>query len=213
MKLTMELKQDDCHEDPRKEFDHESTMVCFHDRYQLGDDHDLRSSDFPGWEEIADHLRKEEDIHTILPLILLDHSGLSMSTGRSWPFDCQWDAGQVGFIYATKANVKEWGIADDKVEDGLRAEVATYDQYLRGDVWGYVIERDGEHVDSCWGFYGHEYAEKEGQDALAYAQMQEDETVAAEEEGEKARALESFLEAVLHDSPYDPAVIARCKSA
>lgn len=35
-----------------------------------------------------------------------------------------------------------------------------YDQYLRGDVWGFrLFEIDGddwEEVDSCWGFYGND---------------------------------------------------------
>ncbi len=33
------------------------------------------------------------------------------------------------------------------------AEVQTYDQYLRGEVYGYQIDEDG---DSCWGYYGIE---------------------------------------------------------
>ncbi len=34
-----------------------------------------------------------------------------------------------------------------------QGEVETYDQYLRGEVYGYKIDGDG---DSCWGFYGQE---------------------------------------------------------
>ena len=46
----------------------------------------------------------------------------------------------------------------------LLAEIAAYDSYLSGDVWGYTIEsecescgtpcRDDEISDSCFGFYG-----------------------------------------------------------
>ena len=40
-------------------------------------------------------------------------------------------------------------------EEAIRGEVAEYDQYLTGQVYGYVIEdEDGDHVDSCWGFIG-----------------------------------------------------------
>lgn len=39
-------------------------------------------------------------------------------------------------------------------------------RYLSGDVWGYQIERRGEHgeweqVDGGWGMYGLEYCEQE----------------------------------------------------
>lgn len=49
-----------------------------------------------------------------------------------------------------------------RAEEVLRDEVKTYDQYLRGEVYGYILERkeideDGEEEyvdeDSCWGFY------------------------------------------------------------
>lgn len=114
-----------------------------------------------------------------LPLYLYDHSGITMSAS---PFSCPWDSGQVGFIYVTKADVrKEWNKQRiskqlaQKVIDCLKSEVKTYDQYLTGDVWGYVIEdRHGEHVDSCWGFYGYEYCEEEAKEQMSYFQEEED---------------------------------------
>ncbi|MHB9130367.1 MAG: hypothetical protein ACYDBB_04650 [Armatimonadota bacterium] len=41
-------------------------------------------------------------------------------------------------------------------EEALRAEVAVYDQYLRGEVYGFVLTdcATGKVTDSCWGFYG-----------------------------------------------------------
>ena len=42
-----------------------------------------------------------------------------------------------------------------------------YDQYLTGDVWGYVIEDSESHeIESCWGFYGEDYCMAEGEDAM-----------------------------------------------
>lgn len=107
----------------------------------------------------------------ILPLFLYDHSGITISTG---PFSCPWDSGQVGWIYVTKDQIrKEYGVSRitkkvrEKVIKLLEAEVETYDQYLTGDVWGFVIEHpeDGE-VDSCWGFFGDEYCLKEARAAV-----------------------------------------------
>lgn len=95
-----------------------------------------------------------DDIAICLPLYLYDHSGITISHGR---FSCSWDSGQVGWHYVTKATADEnWpGWTEDRLRRYLEAELETYDQYLRGNVWGYVIEdEDGDDVDSCWGFYG-----------------------------------------------------------
>jgi hypothetical protein len=52
----------------------------------------------------------------------------------------------------------------------LAGEVKTFDQYLRGDVYGYVVtDPDGNEVDSCWGLYGIEDAEQEARSALDFA--------------------------------------------
>lgn len=115
-----------------------------------------------------------------MPLYLYDHSGITMSTG---PFACPWDSGQVGIIYVTRRKAEQemprWDGEDEsdweqRVCQALRSEVAVYDQYLTGDVYGFVLESlDREQVetgeapedfadepsvwddgDSCWGFFG-----------------------------------------------------------
>ena len=97
-----------------------------------------------------------------------------------------WDWGQVGFIYATKEVIlKEFSKKRlskkllEKVEEILVNEVKTYDQYLTGDVWGYIIEDDdGEHLESCWGFFGHDYCEQAAQEMVDYLEKQEKERAA-----------------------------------
>ena len=108
-----------------------------------------------------------DDGYVILPLYLYDHSGITMSTGA---FDCPWDSGQVGWIICDKETIeREFNGDRDLAEKCLLAEVATYDQYLIGDVYGFIVEKreecakcghsDWEHVDSCWGFYGSDVRE------------------------------------------------------
>jgi len=102
--------------------------------------------------------------YVVLPLYLYDHSGLTM---RTYPFSCPWDSGQVGWIYVTKAKVREeYGVKHitkkvrERVIAVLEAEVETYSQWLEGDVYGFVLEdAQGNHIDSCWGFYGTDWAE------------------------------------------------------
>jgi hypothetical protein len=106
----------------------------------LGDKHDLSTSEFANWTEIETYLTEEEDAAVILPLRLLDHSGLSMSTSTRWPYDCPWDAMWVGFIYATKEDIRqEYGLkrvsakARKRAMKVLLGEVEVYDQHLRGE--------------------------------------------------------------------------------
>jgi hypothetical protein len=144
-----------------REWDNLGTMVCFHRKYELGDKHEFTSpGEFSAW------LEEQGDNVIALPLYLYDHGGITMSTGS---FSCPWDSGQVGWIYVTKEKVREEyaGVFGgravtqklrERVKDQLRVEVNVYDLYLTGGFVGYVVEDDGEHVDSCWGFDDKSYA-------------------------------------------------------
>lgn len=134
------------------------TMVCFHKRYVLGDTgHGISQDDFHSWDELEAYLIKEKGAAVILPLYLYDHSGITMNTTG---FHCPWDSGRVGFIYATKQDIRDnygikrvWKGTEERARNLLEAEVKEYDRYLTGQVCGYQIEDpDGEDVDSCWGY-------------------------------------------------------------
>lgn len=156
--LTVEIHQDEDAMNPVKEYDNFGKMACWHRRYELGHE---QPSETP--EEFIKSLPKDT---IIFPLYLMDHSGLSISM-RS--YGCKWDSGQVGIIYATPEDVKkEYNVKKitkqvrEKVIKLLEGEVETYDQYLRGDVYGVVIKNErGENVESCWGFFGFDYCKEE----------------------------------------------------
>ncbi len=97
--------------------------------------------------------RLRADIAVILPLYLYDHSGITISHGS---FSDKWDSGQVGWHYITKKSLEEnWNGDVEAAKKCLQAELDEYDNYLRGNVWGYVVENeDGDTIDSCWGFIG-----------------------------------------------------------
>ena len=167
-KFTVKIYQDEDAQNPRKEWDNFGKMVCAHRRYNLGDE------EFSP-EEIQEIAARSDVLY--LPLYLIDHSGLSMNTGGFTSCDPQgWDWGCVGIIYADRDMVfKEFGTRrftkklKYKVSQLLRHEVKAYDQYLTGDVYGYVVEdEDGENLDSCWGFYGFEYCKQEAESAAQY---------------------------------------------
>lgn len=160
---TIEIHTDDNPESPR-EWCNLGTMVCSHRRYNLGDIHNGSMDDVP-------------DDSIKLTLTLYDHSGISMSTSdSSYPFDCPWDAGQVGVIYCTREKaLAEYGAKRmtkalrEKVIKVLKQEVDTYDQFLRGDVYGYIVkDSDGVDMDSCWGFYGMDDVTEQAKEACKH---------------------------------------------
>jgi hypothetical protein len=205
--LTIKLIPDQDAENPRGDCNL-GTMVCWHGRYQLGDEQPKDSPE--DWlDEMAEkakpgllaRLQKElyaivdysgdkygkaknqynerraqaitkalDAAYLMLPLYLMDHSGISMSTGS---FGDPWDSGQVGWIWMTrKTAIENWGKAKltkavrAQALESLKSEVEVYDQYLTGDVYGYVVEdEDGTDVDSCWGFFGLDYARGEAVNA------------------------------------------------
>ena len=170
---TIEIEQDECAPNPRREFDELGVMVCWHGRYDLGDEktesYQQSPDDFIEWAEGS------KEIALILPLYLYEHSGLRIKVGSFNGLlpqgHAEFDTMQVGFIYVTKdALRKEYGktrLSKKTLEHARRVllnEVEVYDQYLSGDVWAYVI--DG--VDSCGGFFGYDVCLKDAQGMIDY---------------------------------------------
>ena len=180
---TIHIQSDsDSGESPR-EWDNAGVMVCWHNRYNLGDqqprqnlsewlpqfmcsnceklsDHEYNDADNLSMGQVWDAINRE---FIFLPLYLYDHSGISISTssfnGRAQ--HAEWDSGQIGYIYISKKQaVKEWGNKlftkklEEKTVNYLVNEVKIYDDYLTGNIYGFIIEdQNGEELDSCWGFY------------------------------------------------------------
>ena len=52
---------------------------------------------------------------------------------------------------------KEWK-TEKEARKAVLNYIETWNQYLSGDVYGYLIENElGEETGGCWGFYGTEY--------------------------------------------------------
>lgn len=168
---TYKLVRDTDAEDPRKEYPHMGTMVCWHRRYVLGDVQP-RVSPEEYIEAVWGSEKRFEKEAFQLPLYLYDHSGITMATT---PFSCPWDSGQVGFIWISKSRVREeydvsriTKAVENKVYTLLNDEVRDYDQWLRGEVCGWeVYDEIGDVVDSCWGYYDMELAKEDALEAIA----------------------------------------------
>lgn len=123
-------------------------------------DMDKSSDDFAGHDEIQEHFEKNGYIW--VRMYLYDHSGWTVS---SKPFGCRWDSGTAGYLYLDrKTAIRDFGgktrltkAIKAKAASFLEGMIETLDQYYTGDVWGFeILDEKGEHVDSCWGFYGQD---------------------------------------------------------
>ena len=176
----LDIYQEQDPESPR-EWDNTCIMACDHRDYNLGDIQDAHAlsrcmvcgadteAECEENQEDDPHERKNIIVHESLawlPLNLYDHSGITMSIGdpaRGMDHG-GWDTSTVGVAYVTKKKAKEafgegWEFrTKSEWEETIRQEVATYDQYLTGDVWHYTItnEKTGEEEDGCGGFFGIE---------------------------------------------------------
>lgn len=107
-----------------------------------------------------------EEFCVILPLYLYDHSGITISTSE---FSCSWDSQQVGWIYVSHDDiVKNFGLLDiEKAKKALINEVEVYDEYIRGEVYGFILEEmkkceccgkeEWIEIESCYGFFGNDW--------------------------------------------------------
>ncbi len=176
-----------------REWDNLGTMVCFHNRYNLGDEHDYQDKDAflfsmledtlgdtdlaeEKYEELGkeidrsihrhpnsyDHALDEkvleviEQKNLVLPVYMLDHSGIAISTS---PFSNKWDSGVAGWAYVSHEDIaKEYGdVSTENIEKAravIEGEIETYDQYLRGECYGFILYKNNEEINSCWGFIG-----------------------------------------------------------
>lgn len=141
----------DTHPASPREWSNIGVMACWHRRYNLGDIQ-------PKMDPTEWLKENAPQGSVVLALSLYDHGGITMRVGP--PTD-RWDSGYVGYIVATPEKIREvYGVkritakVRAQAEAGLKSEVETYDEYLQGNVWGYVLEGGPADGDSCWGFLG-----------------------------------------------------------
>jgi len=177
---TIEIHTDEDPQNPREDYDNVSVFAFFNKRYRLGDkDHGIRDTDYSSFDEMEDAIRKKFDVAVITPVYMYEHSGITIA---SHPFSCPWDSGQIGFAWITKKSARETWLYKvitkerlKKLEAALESDIKVYDNFLSGEVYGYVIkDPDGNDVDdgSCWNWYGDDvkgedsYAVKEAKSSI-----------------------------------------------
>lgn len=144
---------------PRRDQDNLGTIFSWHNRYDLADslDSKIRKSDYSSAKEAIENNTSKENV-IILPLYIYEHSGITISTT---PFSCPYDSGQFGFITVSKEKLrKEFGCKRitkktiNQAKEILNNEVISYDHYLTGNQYSYVIENDLEEDGYHGPFHG-----------------------------------------------------------
>jgi len=163
---TVNVTHDETPESPRS-WSNLGIMVCRHRRYTLGDsqiaDYYLnRNGDSIGIDSKASFQEWQEElsgdkIALILPIFMYEHGGISLSTSS---YGDKWDSGQVGYIFATRTQIKnEYNVKNitkktlELVSEVLTAEVEVYGKYVNGSCYHYEVMDGSETVDSCGGYY------------------------------------------------------------
>lgn len=100
---------------------------------------------------------------------------IGYKAGEEWktvPADAGWDFPIPGierkhrFPLRTITETKDGTLRDLAIR-ALEGEVETYDAYLTGQVFGFVVkDEDDNELESCWGFYSEKEALEEGKSRL-----------------------------------------------
>lgn len=168
MAYKYKIEQDEYSESPR-EWDNLGIMAFFHKRYSLGDDHNLSIEDVREIEKSDDYVS--------LPVYMLDHRDICISSKTTFSeYYMGLDSGQLGIIFVSKEDIRsKLGIKRvtnrviDRVINLLHSEVETYNQYVTGDVYSFVIlDEDEEVIEFCCGFYGYNECKSEVESLVEY---------------------------------------------
>lgn len=108
----------------------------------------------------------------IFPVAAYIHGGVSLSLGNGAHYpDQRWDVSHVGAMLVRKSDARLQKTAHKYAENTLGDWNAI--NGARGGVYGFTVERDGDTVESCWGFIEHGY-DIENSDVLDEARAHAD---------------------------------------
>lgn len=151
---TLRIIQDSYPESPRK-WDNLGSFYTTKNNSYIEREITIEDFDF-GSDADSDTERLSKLGYIAIPVSVYDHSGWTVFTGVA----NGWDSGCIGFYVVSREKIREYFECKRiskkllaQVKSILESEVKTFDHYIQGEVWGFEIIKDGEYLDSCWGFY------------------------------------------------------------
>lgn len=152
MAVTIRLEYDTDTENPM-EHDGQWTLYSFSNRHVNYKHPDEIMPD----GKIPIGLRRKLDVGLAFFLDYFEHGQCVWSLAGDGP-QCQWDTERRAGILIWEHSPKEMGAKDreSRAKDA-RDFLETYTAWCNGECYGWSIEdEDGEHIDSCWGYYGND---------------------------------------------------------
>ncbi len=138
------------------QWDDDCFLVHYHRSFQVTDDRIEK-------DDLVDYVRGKTEItdYWVFIVAALIHSGVWLSLADSFAADPGgWDTSHCGAVLIPK---NEHWTTKEQAQAAAQGLIETWNQALSGDVYGCVVEHyDHEKMqinhDSCWGYYGKEYA-------------------------------------------------------
>lgn len=116
-----------------------------------------------GFPLLARYLRMTKQALLVVPLEVFDDWRPSVKIAR--------DTEDVdGYALVTEKTAEMIGTPPNLFEEVVRQDVQTYNQFLQGEVYGWeVLDENGEHLDSVWGYIGDiQYVKTEAEENARY---------------------------------------------
>jgi hypothetical protein len=161
---TLNIYYDDYCESPR-DYDNISTLILkniINESHFMFDNNIVYDNEEHCIIELTKDIKKEfgsQNILAICPVWKYEHSGVVFSLS---PFSCRFDSGFVGFMVVLKSEArKQLGVkrlSKEKQRQALEyaySEFKVFNEYAQGNCLRFeVLDKDGNEIDSCGGFYG-----------------------------------------------------------
>lgn len=156
----IEVHYDDDAENPR-DWDNCGIMLFGGPWARWGDKHEHTSR-----EEVEVWIEENCEGGIVHPVYVYDHSGYALKHDEGGFPDWQWDVSFVGYHVMTPEKIKEeWGTEPDKegktpmerAEAYLKGELSTYDDYVNGCCYFWMITWPDGDWDTLGTYYGYDH--------------------------------------------------------
>jgi hypothetical protein len=146
--LDIKIYPDDSDQSPDEWGDEGLFLVAYHrDFWVVRDKIATKDEVAEALKNVKDPLRKKYHLFGLEAYI---HSGVALALVGEGNFpDRRWDVSYLGAVFVSK---EEWK-RKDKARKAAEGLIETWNTYLSGGVVGFKVEKNEEHIDSCWGYY------------------------------------------------------------
>ncbi len=158
---TLEIYRDEDSTLNSRDFENLGKIISWHKRYDFTDPIVKKEFD-SSILETPNNFIKYATKHKLFykPIFMYEHSTIVLSLRNDiYPFNDKWDAGQIGFIFATREDIKKWYNVDEidneilnKVYEEFEREIDELNKDIQGDNFYYVLKKGDEKLESLTGF-------------------------------------------------------------